>query len=72
MSVIKEFPRQSLKRPIQQNIGYDFLKELQFGVIEETPEMLAAIDEGLESLKREGSIPFEVVKAQLQKKWGSL
>lgn len=41
-------------------------------MIEETPEMLAAIDEGLESLRRDGSIPFEVVKAQLQKKWGTL
>ena len=28
---------------------------------EETPEMLAAIDEGLRSLKEEGSIPIEDV-----------
>jgi hypothetical protein len=32
---------------------------------EETPEMLAAIDEGLRSLKAKGVIPLEKVRKQL-------
>lgn len=32
---------------------------------EETPEMLAAIDEGLRSLKTKGVIPLEQVRAEL-------
>lgn len=34
--------------------------------IEETPEMLAAIDEGLRSLKEEGTIPIEEVERRMQ------
>ncbi|MBX9742260.1 MAG: hypothetical protein K2W99_01775 [Chthoniobacterales bacterium] len=65
-------PSQKIKK--QKPFAYDrFLEEQAEAVlIEETPELLAAIDEGLESLKREGSVPFEVVKAQLQKKWDTL
>jgi archaellum component FlaC len=33
--------------------------------IEETPEMLAAIDEGLRSLKEEGTIPIEELEKRL-------
>ncbi len=36
--------------------------------IEETPEMLAAIDEGLRSLREEGSIPIEEVERRM-KSW---
>jgi BMFP domain-containing protein YqiC len=35
---------------------------------EETPEMLAAIDEGLRSLREEGSIPIEEVERRM-KSW---
>ncbi len=34
---------------------------------EETPEMLAAIDEGLRSIKEKGVIPVEDVRRDLQK-----
>jgi predicted transcriptional regulator len=33
---------------------------------EETPEMLAAIDEGLRSLKEKGRIPLEDVRKELR------
>ena len=35
---------------------------------EETPEMLAAIDEGLRSLREEGTIPIEEVERRM-KSW---
>jgi hypothetical protein len=34
--------------------------------IEESPEMLAAIDEGLRSLQEEGSIPIEEVERRMK------
>lgn len=63
-----EAPHQKIKKRYDHSIE----ERAEGMMIEETPEMLAAIDEGLESLRRDGSIPFEVVKAQLQKKWGTL
>lgn len=62
------------RKKTEKSLEYDHsIEERAEGImIEETPEMLAAIDEGLESLKRDGSIPYEVVKAQLEKKWGTL
>lgn len=62
--------RKKIKTPLEYDHSIEERAEEM--MIEETPEMLAAIDEGLESLRRDGSIPFEVVKAQLQKKWGIL
>ncbi|MBM3857545.1 MAG: amino acid ABC transporter substrate-binding protein [Verrucomicrobia bacterium] len=67
---------QQLKQP--KRGSYDELIEeveretMEYRMIEETPELLAAIDEGLESLKKDGSVPFEVVKAALKKKWDTL
>ena len=43
------------------------LNELEVADIEETPEMLAAIDEGIRSLEQHGGIPFEVVQSRLKK-----
>ena len=39
--------------------------------VEKTPEMLAAVDQGIASLQRYGGIPIEVVKARLKEKWES-
>ena len=42
------------------------LDALQNEHIEETPEMLAAIDEGLRSLREEGAIPIEQVMEEMK------
>jgi len=42
------------------------LDALQNEQVEETPEMLAAIDEGLRSLREEGSIPIEEVEREMK------
>jgi hypothetical protein len=42
------------------------LDALQNEDIEETPEMLAAIDEGLRSLREEGTIPIEQVMEEMK------
>ena len=67
--ILEELPQLSSK---DQTLVRDFLEELQFGVIEETPEMLMAVDEGLYSLEHQASIPLEVVRNQLQEKWATL
>jgi len=41
-------------------------------LIEETPELLAAIDEGLRSAEMEECVQIEVVRAELKKKWATL
>ena len=50
------------RRVIREKL--DFLNE----DFEETPEMLAAIDEGLRSLKEEGTITIEELKRRM-KSW---
>lgn len=47
-------------------------KQTEGMILEETPELLAAIDEGLRSAETEECIPIEVVKAALRKKWATL
>lgn len=65
-------PSQKTKK--QKPFAYDRLLEEQAEamLIEETPELLAAIDEGLRSAETEECIPIEVVRAELKKKWGTL
>ena len=55
-------------------LSYDhFVEErLEDMIIEETPEMLAAIDEGLRSEATEPCVHIEVVRAELKKKWATL
>lgn len=64
--------KQSKRRSYDELIEKIENETIDYGMIEETPELLAAIDEGLESLRTDGSIPFEVVKAELKKKWDTL
>jgi len=54
--------------PEEQQIIRRELDGLQESDFEETPEMLAAIDEGLLSLREEGSIPIEEVERRM-KSW---
>ncbi len=37
--------------------------------IEESPELLAAIDEGIRSLEEQGTVPWSEVFARLKAKW---
>jgi hypothetical protein len=43
------------------------LSQLEAG--DETPELLAALDEAERSLQKNGGIPFEEVQARLDAKW---
>lgn len=47
----------------------DRLNELEAETIEETPELLAAIDEGIRSAEEEGCIPLEKVRQEFEAKW---
>ncbi len=66
--IFKIMPQLLLKK--QRSISY-FVKEIetQCDSVEETPEMLRAIDEGIRSLEQHGSIPIERVRAEFEKKW---
>ncbi len=45
------------------------LHAMEIAEIEESPELLAAIDEGIRSLDRGEGIPFEKVRAEWEAKW---
>jgi hypothetical protein len=51
--------------PEEQEVIRRELDQVQMVDEEETPEVLAAIDEGLRSLKEEGSIPIEDVLKEI-------
>ena len=61
--IIQELPKLS---PEDRNLLRQELDEHYLQDFEETPEMLAAIDEGLRSLKEEGSIPIEEVERRMK------
>ena len=39
--------------------------------VEESDELMAAIDEGIRSLETEGGIPLEVVRQEFLARWGT-
>ena len=45
------------------------LNELEAADIEETPEMVEAIDAGIRSLEQNAVIPFELVRSRLEATW---
>jgi len=61
--ILQELPKLSPedRHLIRQELDEHFVDDF-----EETPEMLAAIDEGLRSLKEEGSIPIEQVIEEMK------
>lgn len=70
--ILEELPK---LKDEERHLLLERLNELEMAKaeeIEETPEMLAAIDEGLRSLEEHGSIPMEVVWARLKAKWPTL
>jgi hypothetical protein len=64
--ILEELPK--LKSEERHTL-FERLSELEAAEIEETPAMLAAIDEGIASLKQRGGIPLEVVERRLEAKW---
>ena len=68
--ILEELPK---LKDEERHLLLERLNELEMSKLpegfEETPEMLAAIDEGIRSLEEHGSIPAEVVWARLDAKW---
>jgi hypothetical protein len=62
--IIQELPKLS---PEDRNLLRQELDEHFVQDFEETPEMLAAIDEGLRSLREERSYTLEEVREEMQK-----
>ena len=61
--IIQELPKLS---PEDRNRLRQELEERYMQDFEETPEILAAIDEGLRSLKEEGTITLEQLREEMR------
>jgi uncharacterized protein (UPF0262 family) len=69
--ILRELPRLS---PEDRNLLRDELDEHFIDDIEETPEMLAAIDEGIRSSREEGTITLEELREEMKtwpKEWAA-
>ena len=64
--ILEELPKLTSE---ERHTLFVCLIELEAADIEETPEMLAAIDAGIRSLEQHGGMPFEVVQSRLESKW---
>lgn len=62
MSTVQEIESAILQLPPQDR---ESLRQWLDGTEEETPQMLAAIDEGLRSLREKGVIPLEKVRQNI-------
>jgi len=62
MSTVQEIQDAILHLPPQER---ESLRQWMDGTEEETPEMLAAIDEGLHSLRKNGVTPLEDVRKKI-------
>ena len=62
MRTVQEIQEAILQLPPQDR---ESLRHWLDGTDEETPEMLAAIDEGLRSLREKGVIPLEKVREKI-------
>lgn len=67
MSTVQEIPKAILQLPPQDR---ESLRHWLDDTEEETPEMLAAIDEGLRSLREKGVIPLDTVRQNIAQ-WAS-
>ncbi len=67
MSTVQEIQEAILQLPPQDR---ESLRHWLDATEEETPEMLAAIDEGLRSLREKGVIPLEQVRQNIAR-WAS-
>ena len=66
--ILEELPKLNAD---ERHTLFTKLNELESAIVDETPEMLAAIDEGIRSLEQSGGIPMEVVKSRFEDKWHS-
>ncbi|MEM1158895.1 MAG: hypothetical protein AAGH72_11640 [Verrucomicrobiota bacterium] len=64
--ILDELPKLDVE---ERHTLMDRLNELEAATIEETPELLAAIDEGIRSAEEEGCIPLETVRQEFEDKW---
>ncbi len=64
--ILDELPKLKTE---ERHVLLERLNALENDAIEETPEMLAAIDEGIRSIEQHGSIPIDEVQARLEAKW---
>jgi hypothetical protein len=64
--ILDELPKLKAE---ERQLLFQRLSELEAEAIEETPEMLAAIDEGIRSLEQHGAVPIEEVEARFEAKW---
>lgn len=60
--ILEELPKLS---PTDQNLIRERIDELLMAEFEETPEMLAAIDEGIRSAESEPGYPAQAVRPEL-------
>ncbi len=64
--ILEELPKLKVE---ERHTLLDRLNQLEVEVIEESPEMLAAIDEGIRSAEEEGCIPLETIRKRFEEKW---
>lgn len=64
--ILEELPKLSAD---ELQLLHDRIDVLKADEIEETPEMLAAIDEGIRSIETHGGIPIETVQVRMDEKW---
>jgi hypothetical protein len=64
--ILEELPKLKAE---ERHILLERLNALEKDTLEETPEMLAAIDEGIRSFEQYGGVPIEEVQARLEAKW---
>lgn len=68
MSTVTEIEAAIEKLPIEEQ--RDLADWLNARLIEETPEMLAALDEGIRSLETEPTVPIEEARLKI-KEWAT-
>jgi len=66
--ILEELPKLGSE---ERHALLDRLNKLEAESIEETPTLLAAIDEGIRSAEEEGCIPLETVRQEYEAKWAT-
>ena len=64
--ILQELPKLNAD---ERHTLFTKLNQLESATLHETPEMLAAIEEGIHSLEQAGGIPFEEVQSRFEAKW---
>ena len=64
--ILEELPKLNME---ERHLLIDRLAELEIDQIEETPEMLQAVAEGIRSIEEHGGILGQTVRARFEAKW---